>query len=39
MLMLLFVHARALSTTYYLRLHHPQLGGSARAKQRDLAPA
>jgi len=39
MLMLLFVHARGLSTTYYLRLLHPQLGGSARAKDRVLPNA
>jgi len=36
MLIMLFVHARGLSTIYYLRLLHPQLGGSACAKQRDL---
>jgi len=37
MLIMLSVHGRDSSTIYYLRLHHPQLGGSARAKQRGLA--
>jgi len=37
MLIMLFVHARGLSTIYYLRLLHPLLGWSARAKQRELS--